>query len=110
VVDALDECPPDGRREELLELIVEITVWGLAGLHLLVTSRPEPDIEEALTLLLTISAIPIQGESVELDIELHISQQLENDPKLMKWPKNVEEEIKYTLMAGANGMYATHHT
>jgi hypothetical protein len=110
VVDALDECPPDGRREELLELIVEITVWGLAGLHLQVTSRPEPDIEEALTLLLTISAIPIQGQSVELDIELHISQQLENDPMLMKWPKNVEEEIKYTLMAGANGMYATHHT
>jgi hypothetical protein len=47
---------------------------------------------------------------VELGIELHISQQLENDPKLMKWPKNVKEEIKNTLMAGANGMYATHYT
>jgi hypothetical protein len=47
------------RREELLELIGKITAWGLAGLHLLVTSRPEPDIE-ALTWLLTTPAIPIQ--------------------------------------------------
>ena len=61
VVDALDICPPDGRREGLLELIAEITAWGLAGLHLLVSSRPEPDSEETLTPLLTTPAIPYTG-------------------------------------------------
>jgi hypothetical protein len=104
VIDALDECPKDGERGELLELITEIKSWSLPNLHLLATSRQEPDIEEVLTPLLTSLAIPIQGSGVESDIKLHITHELETDSQLTKWSRDVKVEIENTLVAGANGM------
>lgn len=104
VIDALDECPKDGERAELLELIAEIESWSLPNFHLLVTSRQEPDIENALTPLLTSLAIPIQGSGVDSDIKLHIVSELATDSKLRKWSGDVKVEIENTLMAGANGM------
>lgn len=104
VVDALDECPKHGKREELLELIAEIKAWSLSNLHLLVTSRHEPDIEKALTPLLKSSAIPIQGPQVESDIKLYNDRQLAIDPKLEKWSREVKVEIENTPAAGANAM------
>jgi hypothetical protein len=107
VADALDECPKGrekGFREELLELIVEVKAWPISNIHLLVTSRPEPDIGEKLTPLLTTKAISIQGSEVESDIKLYIGSQLSTDPKLRKWSSEVKEEIEKTLIAGAKGM------
>ncbi|KAH0533900.1 hypothetical protein FGG08_007482, partial [Glutinoglossum americanum] len=108
VTDALDECPKNKEkefREELLELITEVKDWSTSNIHLLVTSRLEPDIEEALTPLLTARAISIQGSQVESDIKLHISSQLKTDPKLKQWPSEVKTEIEEALTAGANGMF-----
>lgn len=104
VVDALDECPKDGERGELLELIREIESWSLSNFHLLVTSRQEPDIQGALTPLLTSIAIPVQGSEVESDIKLHIASELATDSKLRRLPDGVKAEIENTLAAGANGM------
>ena len=104
VVDALDECPKTCEQEELLAVIAEIKSWSPLKLHLLVTSRLEPDIEEALSPLLTSSAIPIQGFQIDLDIRLHVADQLASDPKLKRWSKDVKMEIENALVEGAGGM------
>jgi hypothetical protein len=104
LVDALDECPRNTGREELLDLIRDIKSWSLSNLHLLVTSRREPDIKEAIMPLLTSLEISIQGPGVESDIKLHITSQLATDPKLKKWSSDFKIEIENTLLAGANGM------
>jgi ankyrin repeat domain-containing protein 50 len=104
VIDALDECAKSGERGELLTLIEEIHAWSLSKIHLLVTSRPEPDIKAVLMPLVKSQAISIQGSQVESDINLHTRSQLAADPKLKKLSSEVKAEIEKTLTAGAKGM------
>jgi ankyrin repeat domain-containing protein 50 len=104
VIDALDEHAKIGERGELLTLVEDIHAWSLSELHLLVTSRPEPDIKALLMPLVESQAISIQGSQVELDINQHIRSQLSTDPKLKKWPNEVKVEIESALTARANGM------
>jgi len=101
IVDALDECQ---ERGELLLLLNNLKFWGAGKLHVLATSRRERDIEEALASLVT-SEVCLQSALVNVDIGTHISERLQNDAKLKKWPANVQEEIKHTLIEGAQGMY-----
>jgi hypothetical protein len=101
ILDALDECK---EREKLLLLLEKLNSWGTEKLHVLVTSRRERDIEETLESLVT-SEICLQSAVVDVDIHTHISERLQNDSKLRKWPANVEGEIERTLMDGAQGMY-----
>ncbi|KAH9204132.1 hypothetical protein DL95DRAFT_377186 [Leptodontidium sp. 2 PMI_412] len=103
ILDALDECK---EREELLLLLENLISWRAGNLHILATSRRERDIEEALESLTT-SEICLQSALVNVDIDTHISERLQNDPKLKRWPANVQGEIKNTLMEGAQGMYVT---
>ena len=103
ILDALDECK---EREELLLLLEHLTLWGAGNLHVLATSRRERDIEESLKPLVT-SEICLQSALVNVDIDTHISQRLQNDPKLKRWPASIREEIKDALMEGAQGMYVT---
>ena len=100
LIDALDECTD---REDLLQVITELDSWKLDKLHILVTSRRENDIEEALQPLV-MCQICIQSALVDADIRVHILERLSNDPKLKKWPVNIREEIKDTLTKGAEGM------
>lgn len=101
ILDALDECK---EREELLLLLEKLNSWETEKLHILVTSRRVGDIEEALGSLVT-SEICLQSALVNIDIHTHISERLQNDSKLRKWPANVRGEIERTLMDGAQGMY-----
>lgn len=100
ILDALDECK---EREELLGLIENIAKWNLEKLHILATSRREREIEDSLEPLIT-GQICIQSALVNADIHIHICERLQNDPKLRKWPANVQMEIEKTLMDGAHGM------
>jgi hypothetical protein len=100
IVDALDECT---NRSELLEIIDTMVAWKIERLHILTTSRREMDIEETLVPIVT-DQVCLQSAKVNADIKLHISERLQNDPKLKKWPSKVQMEIEETLMAGANGM------
>ncbi len=72
-------------------------------LHILATSRREKDIEETLAPLTT-SQTCIQSALVDADICIYIRERLQTDPKLRKWPKNVQMEIEKILMDGAHGM------
>jgi ankyrin repeat domain-containing protein 50 len=104
VIDALDECPRNRHREQLLAVISDIKSRSLDSLHVLVTSRREPDIEKALLPLLSIPPIPLQGSQVDLDINLHILSSLSTDPQLKKWSKQVKAKVENTLTNKANGM------
>jgi hypothetical protein len=97
----LDECK---EREELLGLLESLISWKIEHLHVLATSRREIDIEETLKPLVT-DEICIQNRFVNADIHTHICDRLQNDPKLRKWPTNVQRQIEKSLVDGADGMY-----
>ena len=101
ILDALDECK---EREELLRLLENLIGWRVENLHVLVTSRRERDIEESLEHFIT-GQVCIQSAVVDADIHIHLCERLQNDPKLKRWPLNVQKEIEKTLMDGAHGMY-----
>ena len=102
VLDALDECPKGDLRDELLKLIADICSWSPSNIHLIVTSRQEPDIQEALSPLLTGSAISIHGAQVSGDIEAYVDHQI--TISLRRLSTDLKEEVKDTLLRGANGM------
>ncbi|KAI0272822.1 hypothetical protein BGY98DRAFT_936642, partial [Russula aff. rugulosa BPL654] len=60
IVDALDECPNNSGlptpREEVLELVKNLTSLRLPNLHICVTSRPEIDIQ---TILEPLTYLPV---------------------------------------------------
>ncbi|KAH6667724.1 hypothetical protein B0J14DRAFT_170784 [Halenospora varia] len=101
ILDVLDECK---EREELLGLLKNSMDWKVENLHVLATSRRERDIEETLAPLTT-GQICTQSALVNADIHIHLCERLQNDPRLKKWPANVQREIEKTLMDGAHGMF-----
>lgn len=48
ILDALDESPRNGARDQVLEVLEVMKKWSFRGLHLLVTSRDEIDIRDYL--------------------------------------------------------------
>src|SRR5262245_46267196 len=51
IIDAVDECPTLGipsPREEILDVVREVVESDISNLHICLTSRPEPDICDAL--------------------------------------------------------------
>ncbi len=103
LLDALDESPRHGQREQVLDAIETMLKWPLPGLHVLVTSRDEPDIRESLS--------PAEDEEVIMrnaetnrDISDFISGQLNIDPKLRKW-RAYHDRIQQVLAERAQGVY-----
>lgn len=100
LLDALDECTD---REELLQFIQALVDWDIDNLHILATSRKENDIATSLEPLVTCQ-LCIQSALVDADIRVHVLERLSNDPKLNKWPVDVQGEIENTLTRDARGM------
>jgi hypothetical protein len=88
LLDALDESPRAKHREDLLRTLVDLRAWSESGLHLLVTSRDEPDIRDMLRNELGASdseILSMKNESVDRDIAAFVSQHLRDNRKLRKW-------------------------
>lgn len=100
IIDSLDEC---GERDKLLKWIARIADWKVGKLHLLVTSRQERDIEDRLRSL-NLCDVRIAGGSFNSDIETYLDAIL---PNLNRWDEETQNNIKTTLMKGADGMYAS---
>lgn len=97
VFDALDECPHKdrkGQRDQLLRCI-ENLVEKNSNLHLLVTSRPEPDIRRELGGLAGCS-LDIE-RLIKGDVETHVKNALE-EPCMASWAEDVKGEIKDKLI------------
>lgn len=104
ILDALDECDD---RHELLTNLEQIVSWEDVNLHVLVTSRREIDIDEALTPLSNSrNRISIQSTLVNDDIRIYVQDRLQVDRKLKRWQKdlNMQREIENTLMSKVDGM------
>lgn len=105
LVDALDECPQQKKRQHLLDTICTIRQWSFAGLHFLVTARDEPDIRRSLAPV-EYEEVPMRNIHIDQDIESYISNLLETDPKLQRLKGREEHpgQIKKTLATKAEGM------
>ena len=84
VLDALDESPRLGARGHVLDTIEVMQKWSLPGLHLLVTSRDEPDIRNSLDLSLG-QVVKMRNTGIDKDITHFISSQLRENRRLRKW-------------------------
>lgn len=101
ILDALDECTD---REAFLGFLHELVNSSRQGLHLMVTSRREGDIENHLSAIANHS-INIQNTAVDEDIRAYIHDQLATDTKLKKWSPEVHDEIITVMVEKAGGMY-----
>ena len=84
VLDALDESPRLGARGHVLDTIEVMQKWFLPGLHLLVTSRDEPDIRNSLDLSLN-QEVKMRNAGIDKDISDFIASQLHENRRLRKW-------------------------
>lgn len=104
IIDALDECSERENQDGLFVLLARIHSWNILGLHMLVTSRQQIDIDEGLRTLRT-GTLAIVDTLVNHDIKSYIDSRL-NEGRLNQWHQKpgVIEHIKKTLEAGAGGM------
>ena len=72
------------------------------GLHLIVMSRPEQEIEDKLK---SYHYLDLVKESKNHDLVAYLEYQLDNDSDLQKWNSDTQEKIKLILMKQADGMY-----
>ena len=106
VLDALDECDS---REELLELIGSIQFWSCADLHILLTSRSEPDVRMTVESWNKKYITNIQNSSHSEDIRTHIISRLSHDSRLRRWRNNPSalKEIEVRVLEKVDGMYGS---
>jgi Cdc6-like AAA superfamily ATPase len=109
VLDALDECSTrNGKSTEgLLSWIREVFNSEQRNVHVLVTSRPEQDIESGLMKFAhNDDIVPIQSSLISNDILAYIRTRVSEDEGLKRWRNrpDVQNEIKTQLMEKANGM------
>jgi hypothetical protein len=100
VFDALDES---NNCEEVIQLIHRIQSWKVSYLHLTVTSRQLPEIEESLSPLIT-DKICLHDSKLNGDIALYIADKLKNDKTLAKWPPEIRLQIQRKLLTEDGGM------
>jgi hypothetical protein len=100
IIDALDECT---EIEVVLTCIEEMIARAISPLHLLVASRKEREIADCFGPQMW-GWVDLKENVVDKDIAIHVRDSLQKDPKLKKWPKDMQEEILATLTNGAHGM------
>jgi ankyrin repeat domain-containing protein 50 len=103
LLDALDESPQYGQRDQVLNAIQTMRKWLLPGLHLLVTSRDEFDIHKYLSPSGDEKVI-MKNAEINRDISDFISGQLNTDSTLQKW-RTHHSRIQQVLAERAQGVY-----
>jgi hypothetical protein len=106
VMDALDECPRtedqpkmekfQPEREKLLRHINSLLDGGGRNVHILATSRPEPDIHDSLDNSATARDIE---ELMADDVRQFVQTEIAQDKRLSRWPNTVKSQIKEKLLA-----------
>lgn len=102
MLDALDESPRNGPREDVLDALETMQNWGIQGLHLFVTSRDEPDIRDSLDIAATYE-VTMRNAGIDKDIVNFISGRLDADRRLRKLLP-YRDKIQETLAKRAKGV------
>jgi hypothetical protein len=109
IIDALDECPiGNNQRENLLSSLSSLLEKSPQNLHMLWTSRSEPDIEIAFHGLTHPNTrnnfdLASRQDAVNWGIARHIDDTLAIAP-CDKWSKNIKKEVRVALVEKADGM------
>jgi hypothetical protein len=105
VLDALDEC---SNWDGLFDILHEMQSWGRDTLRILLTSRKEVDIEEALEDVVGPDGWTcLESRLVDKDIRTYVQERLAKDKSFKRWQRDseIKKEIEGTLGRKANGMY-----
>lgn len=105
VLDALDECPVP--RHDLLAWIRMIAKLTDQRIHLLVTSRKEPDIDSVLGLDDVIDqVVAVQSDIIDADIRAYITDTLRTNVAFRRWEhhEDVQQMIQNSLFEKSDGM------
>ncbi|KAJ3496598.1 hypothetical protein NLG97_g2545 [Lecanicillium saksenae] len=105
VLDALDEClnRHDRHDDGLMPWVRDL--HEMENIHLLVTSRPEQDIQSMIKTWATPKEIiPLESELVAADIAAYVETQVQ---RMRRWQSDptIREAIKSTLIKKAKGMF-----
>ena len=109
IMDALDECPNTSgfptAREEVLNLLKELTGLNISNLRICITSRPEIDIRTVLEALTPVQVSLHDEIGQKRDILDYISNVVHSDQKMRRWRPEDKQLVIDTLSAKADGMY-----
>ncbi|KAI9648079.1 hypothetical protein NHQ30_002708 [Ciborinia camelliae] len=100
IIDALDECGHG--RSRIVELLTELSAGDNSNIKIILTSRPEPDIERHLSEFIKVSI-----EANRSDLELYVHSEMEvrlRDERLIIRDQKLKEEITQRLVNEAQGM------
>jgi hypothetical protein len=103
VVDALDESDT-GERDQLFYYITELRQNEIPGLHLLLASRLNVDIQNSVTALPAL-LISIEPGNTTGDIRAYVSTTLRNNTRLSHLDADLKKEITEGLVERSHGMY-----
>lgn len=104
VLDALDEVPFGSLRDDVLDLLLQLTELKSPILRILVSSRKDRDIEERLILEAGWRSQPIETHLVSEDIGRFVRGQLTRRPKLRMQSAEIKELITTGIVDLSGGM------
>ena len=99
IIDALDECSQEVRKQRLLASIMELLQD--TAIIIIVSSRSEVDIIEMLGYRPSLS---LESSKITPDVDLYVRSEIHRKPRLTSLSEDVQEKIIRTLFAGADGM------
>ncbi|EPS40860.1 hypothetical protein H072_5261 [Dactylellina haptotyla CBS 200.50] len=111
VIDALDECRTriTTSADGVLAWIADVLKGDQCNIHILVTSRPENDIQCGITDFASPDSIlPIEGSIIADDIKAYIHKRVRTGGGLKRWRfhPEVREEIENELIKKSSGIWA----
>jgi len=113
IIDALDECPDTSGipspREDVLELIEELTSLNRPNVHLCVASRPEIEIRNALEPLKPLEISLHDEDGQNNDITEYIKSVVYSDRRMRNWREEDKRLVIDTLSDKADGMWVVLH-
>jgi hypothetical protein len=113
IIDGVDKCPNTGStgakstRKKVLEFLEDLARSRYPNLHLCITSSPEEDMDRYLNLLASSSRdrrvnLDRQDGQKE-DIKRYISEFVQHDYGMQRWPDGIKEDFIETLSKRGDG-------
>ncbi|KAM0419078.1 hypothetical protein ACHAPT_012017 [Fusarium lateritium] len=105
VLDGLDEIPYGPDRTMLLRLLYQIAENDYPLLHILISSRPERDIEKEILGNLHWKTVTYSSGGARGDLSIYVANQIKLTPKLASLPDQAKQDLQEKLVEGSGGMF-----